>query len=1706
MNMLKQLFLLLLGSLLMNASYAQCPIGETEITIQFIEEGDYPSEVDWDYKIGGVLSDAGPYTTTDIITTCVPEGELTIVGCDEAGDSWNGATFEVQNTEDGSINNCSTQNGCLLYRSNLSDGSAVRSCSLLADYEIATLSIGACNNSEVILTGCTSPLAVNFNTCATTDDGTCIFAAENNSCENAILINVLEEDCTEYIYEYYNPNGTIDILRDCHNFLSFKTFNTVIHDGFYKIIVPSSGQFRFVTDYYDAIALYKNCNEEPIFCGAVNHFNNLTPGDTLILQISNISFAERNIEFCLQATAPTENSDCVDATFTEVVANQNCDENYIKLTGLRDNALNIIPACDSTAINDAFYQFIVPPSGNIKITKADNNFGSALYNSCTKESLFCESNNYQQVITNLTAGDTLLIQVFGKSIDTEINFCLEEAIPSENNNCINATFINVLENNNITYFDTYNNVDKPAICNGNFNKINADAFFSFVVPPSGQVRLSSPYADLFFAVYDNCNNDEAIQCGISTNQLINNLTPGDTLLFQVASALLYLEQISFSLINAPPTPNNNCTNAKFIEVATIDDYFIRFDTLYINNNSVDIYPECSYDANYDSFYQFVVPPSGAVALPRYDYFGFSVFESCELGSIFCEPAGYEDVEIYNLTRGDTLLLQVFDNIAYNNLFIHLEEIAPSLNNSCANAQFLNVASSGECNSNQVDLNLKYNTLNNMPACNSSARFDAFYELTVPPSGSIKIEVSNAIGLALYNSCNGNTVYCDDYFEIDIIPNLTRGETLLLQIFPKFNRQRLSFCIEEVTPSINNNCINATPIIVAESGNCETHSVALNNLDYNTVNIEPSCDNSILYDAFYELTVPESGQIFFSTKSTVGLAIYQACNGRSLFCEDRANSEIIRNLPAGETVILQIFEDNNQPDFSFCLEDVVPAMNNLCVNAEPFIVNEPGTCEGNYIQVENNNNTSDINPYCADFVMADVFYSFIVPESGQVKISTSESVGIAIYDDCLEQSYYCSGSFESKVIYDLNPTDTLILQVFQTNPSSLELCLEDAPPSVNNNCMDATPLQIYNEGLCIGNLTVAPLSNNSVSINPSCEYITADIFYRVTVPENGQFRVLSNTYNFGVAIYNTCGFNSLICKSSLNENLIQGLPANEEVLLQFFQDGTPGDFEFCLEDAPYTINNDCVDALSIDVFNEEECVGNVITASLSNNTVNINPTCDVVTADIFYRVTVPENGQFRIAGSNSNVGFSIYSTCGTNSLVCKSRLNNNLLNNLPPNEEVILQFFAYITIHDFEFCLETAIPTANNDCSNATPIEVLPSYEILELSNFFNIENNNLSVTPVCYNDVRDAFYEFTVPENGKLAFNSLNRIGIAVYKECGGESYYCDSYIDNTVITDLPAGETMILQIFDRFDYDNVTFAITHVAENYNCTNATLLCETNTKGSNVGTTERIYRVESDCISFSGDLNNTAWYRFNTNNLGDSVTFEITKTQCSYQYENLYASILIDGCQDEDYVEMACLKINNDGEKGIFTFTNPLPNSQYYLVVGNESYYENCSFEIEVLSGIEFNCCQLNYTTSNWCYNINPNNYFVDLTINDLGQNPSGYQIVGTNQQITEPGTTTIGPIPNGMNTITLQGIDQQDCVAVETIHFNCADCAYELKHSNTSIERDYEFKAAGTIESNIWVMPAATLTYQAGDSIILKQGFTVEKGAGFSIDTKDCDE
>jgi len=192
----------------------------------------------------------------------------------------------------------------------------------------------------------------------------------------------------------------------------------------------------------------------------------------------------------------------------------------------------------------------------------------------------------------------------------------------------------------------------------------------------------------------------------------------------------------------------------------------------------------------------------------------------------------------------------------------------------------------------------------------------------------------------------NVIYCaeeilnDDYYYYyderpdNFVENLTPFDTLTLQLFQSNKQHTIEFCLEDMPPTANNTCENAEQLTVYEE--YDSDNLTVTNLFGNYANITPVCYDLIGADIFYKFTVPNSGQvILWITSRDKGFAIYDRCLGESITCDYEFNYDAsyeITNLPAGEEVILQLFQKEKASyNIRFTLYDNTPIHN--CTDEE-----------------------------------------------------------------------------------------------------------------------------------------------------------------------------------------------------------------------------------------------------------------------------------------------------------------------------------------------------------------------------------------------------------------------------------------------------------------------------------------------------------------------------------------------------------------------------------------------------------------------------------------------------------------------------------------------------------------------------------------------------------------------------------------------------
>jgi hypothetical protein len=312
--------------------------------------GSFPLEQSYDLNDGVTsLSSTGCGTLTATIVhnlTLVGGTTYTFDAFDDWGDGWNGGTWSVTDIV----------SGCEIAGGLASDGLAgdnTDDCIGQSLEESVSFDPGA------PISGCTNPTSINYNACATVDDGTCISPSTNDACADAIAI----------------PSGTCYVGSNTGATFGGDTLDIACVDGsttpsdiWFSTTVPASGtvdiSFPVIPGFSSIIELYEGtcgalgtqilasiaaCNNYG--AGSGLSIGGLTPGATLLIRYWDFgSDQEGGIEICVSEPS----SGCTDP----------CASNYDSLATIDDGscsygAYDVTEDCASaTTLVDGSYSVL----------------------------------------------------------------------------------------------------------------------------------------------------------------------------------------------------------------------------------------------------------------------------------------------------------------------------------------------------------------------------------------------------------------------------------------------------------------------------------------------------------------------------------------------------------------------------------------------------------------------------------------------------------------------------------------------------------------------------------------------------------------------------------------------------------------------------------------------------------------------------------------------------------------------------------------------------------------------------------------------------------------------------------------------------------------------------------------------------------------------------------------------------------------------------------------------------------------------------------------------------------------------------------------------------------------------------------------------------------------------------------------------------
>ncbi len=200
--------------------------------------------------------------------------------------------------------------------------------------------------------------------------------------------------------------------------------------------------------------------------------------------------------------------------------------------------------------------------------------------------------------------------------------------------------------------------------------------------------------------------------------------------------------------------------------------------------------------------------------------------------------------------------------------------------------------------------------------------------------------------------------------------------------------------------INDDCINALNLTLGNECTLEDYTTVGASAEPTSVAPNPSCGLYQGGDVWFKFTVPSDGY-FRIAMNSVGSnqqwALYVgSCGDFSQLTCATAVTQLSQNLHlpdlANETLYLRAWRFNsaNGGPFTLCVSQITPPANNQCSAATPITVGS--TCEPQTYTSVNATASVDIapNPSCGLYIGADVWFSFVVPASGNFRMQMSST--------------------------------------------------------------------------------------------------------------------------------------------------------------------------------------------------------------------------------------------------------------------------------------------------------------------------------------------------------------------------------------------------------------------------------------------------------------------------------------------------------------------------------------------------------------------------------------------------------------------------------------------------------------------------------------------------------------------------------------------
>lgn len=1012
-----------------------------------------------------------------------------------------------------------------------------------------------------------------------------------------------------------------------------------------------------------------------------------------------------------------------------------------------------------------------------------------------------------------------------------------------------------------------------------------------------------------------------------------------------------------------------------------------------------------------------------------------------------------EVLFTNLTPGQEYIIRLYGSYSTSplNFDVCLTTPPAPANDLCENATPAVLNSGYSCQVNNSGSTLGASSSGG--GCENAVSNDVWYQFVAPTATmNIGFSFENVgynltAGFEVYSGdCNGLTsVYCQNSFQNNsLLSGLTTGNTYYIRIFSGKNASiNYNLCLIPLpNPPANDECTGAFPVGVNSGLDCTTQVAGT------TISATHSLAACIGYsgvnDVWYTFTATETQHIFDLNvtenllpggSQDISMEIFSGtCNDLQLInCQpfSSVHSFFANGFAPGQTYFIKVnCYDNSGQNFALCIRSLPPVPVNLgCESAETVTPNSGMTCD-----VVTSGQTASVpelsSSNCGSNGRA-LWYSFTATSNYHI-LSFSNVAVIYGYPNLQFELYQgncnalslmtCGYASEDLQLTGLTSGEQYFVRVSDNSYGALsfDLCIKTVPVPANDLCENATELPVGPGESCDG-FTSGTTAGATLTGPTTCSINGPDVWYSFTATQGSHIIQLANVgvfpYNyyeyFSLEVYRgSCTTPELIsCWSSLvygTTQIVGDLEAGETYFVRVGGLSQMINFDICISTPPAPPANDaCFNAVSIPVAAGTACEtvvsGTTLYATVSPPPVNYYNTGN----DVWYTfVATSQNHSLlvnnvvaAIGGFGSFVKGAVYEgTCTSlNALHYFEAYYSSTpveLSNLVSGNTYYVRIYSEdsYAYANFDICISTPLPAANDECTTASTLYVNPDSNCDSL-NYGTILGASSSQSGCVTGPTIDVWHTFIATSaDMRIGFNiapySPNYNGVEVFEgTCGAlNSIHCGNSGAPTILHGITPGNTYYIRVYayanSAFNYTLCLFDIPPVPSNDLCENAIevipnndLSCDNHVVGSTGGLEEVTYW---QCY-YGVDM----WYKFTATATSHIVT--VNRLSVQYGFADLFFGVFGGDVCNNNYTSLAC------NPAGSVVVNNLTPGEVYYIrVVGSDN--SGVSFDVCVRANIPpvndncENAVTLIPASGNICQNY--------ITGSTAGATPSPYYYYG----------------------------------------------------------------------------------------------------------------